>query len=146
LQDQRILVFLDACVIIAAVHSPSGGSALVIEICRGHRFKAAVTVKVLLEARVNIADKFSSRELIHFYQLLAALDPEMIAVPVAEKLIEYKSLVAQKDAHVLAAALQCGSKYLITLDRRHLMTPEILKAGLAIKIVTPGDFLKEIAP
>ena len=145
MEDRRIPVFLDACILMAAAHSPSGGSALVIEVCQGRRFKAAVTVKVLLEARLNIAEKFDEADLIRFYQLLAALDPEMIPLPATEKLDQYKSLITQKDVHVLAAALQCGADYLITLDRRHLITPLILAAGLAIKIMTPGDFLKEIA-
>ena len=142
--SRRALVFLDACVLMAAAHSPSGGSALVIEICRGLHFKAAVTVKLLLEARVNIAEKFGEPELVRFYQLLADLDPEMVLPPIIEKLNQIESLVTPKDRHVLAAALQCSADYLITLDRRHFMTPVLQAAGLSVKILTPGDFLKAI--
>jgi predicted nucleic acid-binding protein len=144
LKQRRVLVFLDACVLIAASHSPSGGSALVIEICQGHLFKSAVTIEVLLETRVNIIEKFGEPELINFYKLLAALDPEMIPIPEPAKIEQYQALVVRKDLHVLAAALSCGVEYLITLDRRHFMTPIISAAGLPIKILTPGDFLKEI--
>ena len=144
MEDRRALLFLDACVLIAASHSASGGSALVIEICQGSRFKAALSLKIILEARTNIINKFGNPELIRFYRLLAAMDPAMIPFPAEEKLDQYKSLVPQKDIHVLASALQCGAQYLITLDRRHLITPVVLTAGLSIKIMTPGDFLKEI--
>lgn len=135
-------MFLDACVLIAAAHSPSGGSAFVIEICQGLHFKAAVTVKVLLEARINIAEKFGEPELVRFYQLLADLDPEMVQPPITEKLNQCESLVTPKDRHVLAAVLQCSADYLITLDRRHFITPVLQAAGLSVKIMTPGDFLK----
>jgi predicted nucleic acid-binding protein len=144
-EDRRILLFLDACVLIAASHSSSGGSALVIEVCQGRRFKAAVSLKIIFEARTNIINKFGNPELIRFYRLLAAMDPAMIPIPVEEKLDYFKSLVPQKDIHVLASALQCGAQYLITLDRRHLINPVVLAAGLNIKIMTPGDFLKEVA-
>ena len=62
----RGLVFLDASVIdasvlVAASRSPSGGSAVAMEVYRGRRFRAALTARVLLEARVDIAEKFGSR-------------------------------------------------------------------------------------
>ncbi len=144
MKDRRVLVFLDACVLLAAVHSPSGGSALVIDVCRGNHFKAAITARVILEARVNISEKFGETELIRFYQLLAALEPEMIPAPTPEKLEQCALLVNRKDIHVLAAALECGAEYLVTLDRRHLLNPALQTRNLTLKIMTPGDFLKAI--
>jgi predicted nucleic acid-binding protein len=143
--QQRILAFLDASVLVAASRSPSGGSALVMEMCRGRRFRAALSARVLLEARVNIVEKFGDAELVRFYQQVAALDPEMVPPPPPERLAQCASIVGDKDAHVLAAALECGAGYLLTLDRRHLITPTIQSAGLPVSVVTPGDFLKEVA-
>lgn len=139
------LVFLDASVMVAASRSPSGGSALAMEVCRGRRFRAAITVRVFLEARVNIAEKFREEELVRFYQQMAALRPEMVPPPSAETLASGARLVGQKDAHVLAAALECGAGHLLTLDRRHLITPAVQSEGLPLKVVTPGEFLKELA-
>jgi predicted nucleic acid-binding protein len=143
--QQRIFVFLDASVLVAASRSPSGGSALVMEVCRGRRFRAALSARVLLEARVNIGEKFGETELVRFYQQVAALDPEMVPPPPPARLAQCASIVGDKDAHVLAAALECGAGYLVTLDRRHLITPTIQSAGLPVSMVTPGDFLKEVA-
>jgi len=53
-------------------------------------------------------------------------------------------MTTQKDAHVLAAALACRAEYLLTLDRRHLLTDKVLDAGLPIEVLTPGTFLKAI--
>ena len=138
-------MFLDACVIVAASRSPTGGSALVMEVCREHRFRAALSSRVLLEARVNIAEKFGEPELLRFYQQLARLEPEMVPPPSPEGMVRCVPVVGEKDAHVLAAALECGAGYLLTLDRRHLITPAVHSAGLPLRVVTPGDFLGEVA-
>ena len=115
------------------------------EVCRGRRFRAALTARVLLEARVNIAEKFGEDELLRFYQQVAALDPEMVPPPSKERMAACVPLTTEKDAHVLAAALECRAGYLLTLDRRHLLTPSVQSAGLPSVLITPGDFLREIA-
>lgn len=137
-------MFLDASVLVAASRSPSGGSALALEVCCGRRFRAAFTARVLLEARVNIAEKFGDPELLRFYQQVAGLEPEMVPPPIPERMARCASLVGDKDAHVLAAALDCGARYLLTLDRRHLLTPAVQSAGLPLGVITPGDFLREL--
>ena len=53
-------------------------------------------------------------------------------------------LTTEKDAHVLAAALECGATYLITLDRRHLHNEAVESAGLPVTMITPGDFLTTV--
>ncbi len=118
---------------------------MVMEVCRGQRFRAVLTARILLEARVNIAEKFGEPELLRFYQQVAALDTEMAPPPSNERLSECAPLTTEKDAHVLAAALECQASYLLTLDRRHLLTPSVLSAGLPLEVMAPGDFLKKIA-
>ncbi|MBI4306375.1 MAG: PIN domain-containing protein [Chloroflexi bacterium] len=144
-RPRRKLVFLDASVLVAAARSPNGGSALALEVCRGRRFRAAITVTVLLEARVNIAEKFGEAELIRFYQQMAALEPEMVAPPARRRIRDCVPLTTEKDAHVLAAALECRAGHLLTLDRRHLLTALVRSAGLPLKVETPGEFLQELA-
>ena len=143
--SQPILVFLDASVLVAASRSPTGGSAVAMEVCQGRRYRAALSTTVLLEARVNIAGKFGERELLRFYRQLAALDPRMIGHPSREQLDQCISLTGEKDAHVLAAALASGAAFLLTLDRRHLLTPAVEAAGLPVRVMTPGDFLRHVA-
>ena len=115
-----------------------------LDVCRGTRFRAAISVKVLLEARVNIARKFGEQELLRFYEQIAAMDPKMVPPPSQQGVSECEPLVTDKDAHVLAAALECRADYLLTLDRRHLLTPAVLSSGLPLSVMTPGDFLKEL--
>ncbi len=140
----RQLVFLDASVLIAAAHSPTGGSALALEVCHGRAFRAVVSAIVLAEARVNIVEKLSESDLLRFYQQLAALEPQIISSISPARLEYCIPIVGEKDAHVLAAALECGAAYLLTLDRRHLITPAVASAGLRLKVMTPGDFLQQV--
>ncbi|MEX2430306.1 MAG: PIN domain-containing protein [Dehalococcoidia bacterium] len=137
-------MFLDASVLVAAARSPSGGSAAVIEVCQGRRYKAVLTHLVLTEARVNIGEKFGEPELVRFYQQLANLEPEIAPPPPEFRIDECVPLTTDKDAHVLAAALECAADYLLTLDRRHLLNPVVLAAGLPVRVITPGDFLQGI--
>ena len=47
------------------------------------------------------------------------------------------------DAHVLAAAVRSRADYLLTLDKKHLMTDTLLQANLGPIIATPGQFLSQ---
>jgi predicted nucleic acid-binding protein len=140
----RALVFFDASVLVAAAHSPTGGSAAAIEVCRAPRFRAVVTLQVLAEARVNIAEKFDEGDLVRFYQQVARLDPEVGPPPAAKALEDCMDLTTQKDAHVLAAALESRAAFLLTLDRRHFLTDRVLAAGSPLEILTPGEFLQRL--
>lgn len=94
---------------------------------------------------MNVAEKFDEAELVRFYQQTAALEPEMVPPPSPQRVEECIPLTTVKDAHVLAAALDCGAGYLLTLDRRHLITEAVRSAGLPVSVMTPGDFIKQIA-
>ena len=114
------------------------------EACQGTRFRAVVSERVLLEARSNIVAKFGEAELIRFYEQLADLEPEIVGAPSAERVARCVPLTTEKDAHVLAASLDCGAGYLLTLDRRHLLSEQVLAAELAVRCMTPGTFLQEV--
>jgi len=47
------------------------------------------------------------------------------------------------DAHILAAAVRSRADYLLTLDKKHLMTDTLLQANLGPIIATPGQFLSQ---
>ena len=98
-----------------------------------------------MEARRNILGKFGEQELLGFYRKIALLDPEMAPPPSVQRIADCIPLTTAKDAHVLAGALECSADYLLTLDRRHLLTPSILAANLPVRVLTPGDFLNEVA-
>ena len=134
-------VFIDASVWIAAVGSPAGGSALVLEICSGRRFHALCSQRVLQEAQTNIRAQLPVEALVRFYQLLAAAEPDIVSPVAPDEEVQYGGTIAEKDAHVVAAAVRGGAAYLVTLDRKHLANADVRGAGLPIQILLPGEFI-----
>ena len=139
---ERKKVFLDASVFVAAAGSASGGSSLILEVCKGLGFSAVTTRKILLEAQRNIRKKMSSEALLRFYKEIGNLSLEVIKPPAKEKLSQYDNIITLKDRHVLAGALESRTAFLITLDRKHFQTEAIKQANLPITIMTPKEFLE----
>ena len=142
---EKVRVFIDASVYVAAARSSTGGSSLVLQMLSAHpNYRGVASRLVLLEAERNIQAKFGEADLARFYKLLADLDPEMVPMPPADSLREASDLVGEGDAHVLAAALASNCTFLVTLDRAAFLTERVLNAGLPLRPLTPGDFLNEV--
>jgi hypothetical protein len=62
-----------------------------------------------------------------------------------EDLVRWASVTAEKDCHVLAAALAAGVDVLVTLDKKHLLT-EAVRSAFPIPVRTPGEFLQSLPP
>jgi predicted nucleic acid-binding protein len=138
-----IRLFFDASVLVAAAHSPTGGSGYLLEACRRGKFKAVVTRLVLIEAERNIKTKLGEEDLLRFYRFLGSVN-FIVEPPVsAREIADYSHLIEEKDAHVLAAAVRSGAQFLLTLDTQHFMTERLSKAGLGLIIATPGHFIRE---
>lgn len=58
------------------------------------------------------------------------------------KAVSSRLVLLEADAPVLAAAVKGGVEVLLTLDRRHFLSPTVLEAGLPFPIMIPGDFLR----
>ena len=137
-------LFIDASVLIAAAASPTGGSAAVLELGRRGHVRLLASKQVLLEAEHNIRRKLPSDVLLRFYQYVGTLPLRIVAAPAPEELAQAAEIVAQKDAHVLAAARKGRADALLTLDRKHLLAPAV-RAASACAIQTPGEFLQGFA-
>lgn len=133
-------VFIDAGMFIAGAESLSGGSNVVFRACQKGILRPVTTRLILREAERNIQKKLSSATLARFYKLIAELPLQLQPLP--EDYRSYEKIILAKDAHVLAAAIESKSEFLITLDRKHFQTQKIKEANLAIKICTPKEFLQ----
>ena len=112
-----------------------------LEICGGQRFEAVCWQRVLQEAQTNIRAKLPVEALVRFYRLLAAAEPGIVSPVGPDEEVQYGGIIAEKDAHVVAAAVRGGAAYLVTLDRKHLANAEVRGAGLPIQILLPGEFI-----
>lgn len=138
-------LFVDASVLIAASGSSAGASALVLVLCRHGHARPVASRRVLLEAQRNIRVKLGEEALLRFYQHLGDLDLDLVEDPTPREVDAYVSITGPKDAHVLAGAVKGVVDVLLTLDRKHLLTPRVRDAGLPCAVLTPGEFLERLS-
>jgi predicted nucleic acid-binding protein len=146
--DRHTTLFFDASVLVAGAHSRTGGSALLLEACKLGGFAAQCSYLVILEAFHTLKRGFPERSKSRFRQYLAAIDWELLPVSSEEEMLKYASPIDAKDVHVLAAAIEGKSQYLLTLDRRHILAAAdpVQAADVPIHILRPGDFIQQFYP
>lgn len=103
-----------------------------------------VSSEVLTEVDRNVRKKLPGA-LRMYKHALAALRPTVQPTPSPEAIKDAAQLIHAKDAAILAAALQAGVDYLVTLDMRHFgaVAPHV---ATSIRIVTPGELLNDLLP
>jgi len=134
-------VFLDANVLVAAVASPRGGSALIVELAAKKALEPVVSRLVLLEAERNIHKKLPPTALARYHRLLEQTGFLVVPGPTADEIQVYHPVIHEKDAPILAAAVASRAAYLVTLDKHHFFTDTVARAKLPLVIMTPGDFI-----
>lgn len=136
-------VFLDANVYFSGFLSNEGASCFLLELARRNKIQVFATRLVLHEAERNLRKKTHPKILKSFRRFLQQTKIRVIPSPDEKILQRCESLIHPKDVPVLAAALESGADYLITLDRRHFLTERISTVLKKMKIVTPADFIRE---
>lgn len=135
-------VFLDANVYFAGSVSPSGASRVILELARRGKIKVFASRLALHEAERNLVQKADPKAVTYFHQFLKKTSIRVIPTPPERILERYESYIHPKDVPILAAAIEWGVDFLITLDRRHFLTPKVLSLQGKTKIGTPGIFLQ----
>lgn len=135
-------VFLDSSVILAAAISTTGASHAIIVLAEIGFIRPLVSSQVLEEVERNLKAK-TPRALPYFDQLAAALNWEIAPEPTAEAIAACARASAPKDAPILAAAMAVKPARLLTLDAKHLNTPEA-KAISKLAIQSPAEFVEEM--
>ena len=139
-----IRVFLDANVYFAGFDSPKGASAFILELIRRRKMEVCASRLVLREADRNLRTKSEKGALKAFRRFLQSAKIRIAPAPDEVLFKAYESFLHPKDLPVLAAALLAKSDFLITLDRRHFLTPQVLSNIKKIKVCTPADFVRGV--
>ena len=137
-------VFLDANVYFAGSASPTGGSALVLQLILKGRIEATASRLVLREAERNLRRKRPPKDLKVFHEFLKRAKLRVIRTPPETAWKPYEGMIHPKDVPVLAAAVASKAVYLVTLDRRHFLTKAVSDQVPGLVILTPGDFLRQL--
>ena len=140
-------LFFDASVLVTGAHSTKGGSALLLEASKAGGFRAQATSAIFLES-LHALREFPPESIRRFYRLLVEVRWELLPVPPSDVLKQYLRFIDPKDVHVLAAAVEGKAEFLLTLDRRHILSAAepVKTANLPIIILRPGDFIRQYYP
>lgn len=134
--------FLDSSVIIAGINSTTGASHFVLELSKEGKIVVTISEIVLQEVIRNLKKKLPERILIQFFSYLAESNFKKIDFEKESEILKYQGVTDAKDIHIIAATFKSKARYLVTLDKKHLLKLE--RKNFLFKIVTPADFLKEM--
>lgn len=137
-----IRVFMDSSALFAAVMSATGAARELIRLAVNEELELVISEDVVVETRRNIGRK--APELLPLFdQLLEAIELEVVPRPKKSAVKATEQYVAQKDAFIVAAAIEAEVDYLTTFDRRHLMDPPQVRSRSGLKIELPGNILEQ---
>lgn len=133
-------LFLDSSVLFTAVNSPTGGSA---KLFTTKTVKLTTSNLVLTEVERNVRKKLHSYHLERFFMLTEKM--EIISqFPSDERIKRAKEVIVEKDAIILAEVKSIKASYLVTLDRKHFLTPAVEQFLKPKRVVTPKMLLEHI--
>jgi len=136
----KIKVFVDTSVLISGLASLTGASGGVLDLCEAEVIQMVISRQVIVEADRNFSAKLP-RLLNRFRQFVRDLKPLMIDDPNPGLVKKAAAVVGRKDASILAAAQEGQVDYLITLDKKHLLSSRG-KKDMEMTVVTPSEFLR----
>lgn len=138
-----IRVFTDSSALFAAVLSPSGAARELIRLAVIEEIQLIISQDVIMETQRNLGRKAPEIQPL-LAKLLEVVDFEIVPDPSKEDVWAAEKYVVQKDAFIIAAAINAKEDFVATFDRKHLIDPpEVgIKSGLSID--TAGHVLSQI--
>lgn len=137
---KQIKTFLDSSVIIAGLASKSGGSHKILLMAEYKIIIPLISEVVIKETLNNIKKKMPQQYSL-FYTLFHKL-PFKLIDPSEDDIKRALTMINEKDAPILAAAMTGKAEWLLSLDR-HFFQPELNKFT-GMNIGTPGDFIQTV--
>lgn len=137
-----IRAFVDASVLYAALISSSGAARELLKRHVANEIDLVVSDYVIEEVRRNLAKK--APDLVGALDLVLDLVAFERVVPAREQIQLAATYTALKDAPVVAAAQAATCPYLLTFDKQHLLTNEVVAERAGIKVRTPGNLLHQL--
>ena len=138
---KKINIFLDSSVMLAGLASTTGASAEILRLAEILVVKITICNLVFEEVERNIKNKLPSL-LPLFYTAIDVLNPKTMQdeIKLNKKFVHL--FPKESDQIIIQTALKSKSDYVITLDKKHLLQPEVIKE-FSMSIVSPSDFLKK---
>jgi len=138
-KDLKEKVFFNASVVLAGLRSPAGGSARLLFLSKKQKITGIIS-EIILDEVIRHASKIGlkkSRTDLLAKSIFKHIEkaPNPVTVKKCQKLV-----IDPGDAHVLASCQEVKTRFLVTLDKKHLL---ILRKKIKwVKIVSPGELLE----
>lgn len=135
------IVFFNASVILAGIHSPMGGSAKLLRLVKQKQITGVIS-EIIFDELLRHADKIKKSKS-KLSSIVLEIFPNILPAPSNTSVFKYKYVVLDSgDTHVLASTKDSNAEYLVTLDKKHLL---ILQNKIKwVKIVSPKELLEKL--
>lgn len=132
-------VFFNASVILAGFYSPTGGSAKLLK-WQKQKIITGVISEIVLDEVVRRSVKIGLTPE-RAKQLTVSHFPKIAQAPLAKLVAKQKQIIVDHgDAHLLASSIQIKADYLVSLDKKHILS---LKGKVKkFKIVSPKELIE----
>lgn len=137
-------VFFDASVIIAALLSPTGGSSLLFQYIKKGIVTGITTQTVIDEVLEEDKPKKLKKSLEEIEQFIASSQLIVRERVTGNEIESYQGKIDAEDAHLITGSTLTRCGYLVSLDKRHVVRPDVQKEFLPLQIVFPKELLEEI--
>lgn len=133
-------VFIDSSVLMAAAISPKGSARDLTNEAFTQKLDLYVSADVLEETERNLKLK-APHSLDYFYTSMQSLSLKIVK-PAKRQILKAAKIVVGKDAPILAGAIEEKVDYLVTYDRKHLLShKEEIKTHFNLQVVTPDEII-----
>lgn len=132
-------VFFDASVIIAALLSPTGGSAKLLTFSKNETI-VAITSQTVIDEVIDHSEKIhkTPQAILRYIKESGVLVRERVTQTEVEKV---SGIVDSTDAHLLVGARGAACHYLVTLDKKRLLRSDVQIMVMPLRIVNPKELL-----
>jgi putative PIN family toxin of toxin-antitoxin system len=136
-----IKVFIDTSVLFSAIYSSTGASAKLVSLVRLGYLFGITTQTVIKELEDNIS-KLKGMKIDDINNFISNNNILVYEEISQDEVLPFIGVVEEKDAHVVSGAILTESKYLLTLDKKHLDNSGIRKKVEKVKILSPKEMLQ----
>lgn len=137
-------VFFDASVIIAALLSDHGGSSLLLQLVQAKKLigiTSQTVINEILEEDKSQKLKRTKKEIEQFIAQSGVVVRKQLTI---QEITLYQDQIDVEDAHLIAGAKLTRCDYLVSLDKRHILRPDIRQKFSPLKIVSPKELIEEL--
>lgn len=134
-----LIVFLDSSVVLSGLRSPNGGSGMLFKASAAGKLKLIVSEHVVRE----VGKYLGKLEIdVNRFEILVEKKIIKVIADAADDLLDKFENVVEDidDAPILAGAVVSGADFLVSLDKRHILRPEIKKRLRPMKVLPPREF------